>query len=696
MFPSPKKLIILLVCLLSPSLQAQSSFADQVLHQTDTLREAYIGKELQQAFKADTGAAVAMVEKAAPALPKALTALMYSKAGFEMNKQKGHTRALYFFRKAYAVYHTLNLPDKKIEAIIGVSRAFMLKDETDSAMNMILQELKRVQGNNLYEAVLYNRAGVIFKELKDDVKAMGYLKKADQKFPAAEKLSGQFLISRIDNDKNLGVLYRNRKSFDTALFYLNRSLQEAERIHNDRWIGIDLNSLGILYNEIGNYPKAIECLERSVKLKVDADNKIGIATSYGNLGNLYQKIHNYKKAEEYYVSEYQLANETKDLKGLGEASKNLYELYDAMQQPQRAYPFLKEAFKARDSIYKFNIASESARLEAIYENEKKSKEIELSNFKNEELNKNLELKNRTQNMLITGALLLLIFLAWALWSYRGKRQANQELNRKNSEISQQKILAEHQNKEILDSINYAQKIQSAILPRETEFRERFGDAFVMFRPKHIVSGDFYWISEKGRDIFYATADCTGHGVPGGFMSMLASSLLNEIVNESHIHEPAEVLNALRQRIIQALKQKGEVGENKDGMDMSFCRFHRDSRTLTVAGANNAVWIVRQGELEIMKADKFPVGISSGELKPFTQKESVLGPGTMIYTFTDGYPDQFGGEKGKKFMYKQFQELLLCNHALSCEEQSRALEKGFRNWKGSLEQVDDICVIGVRV
>lgn len=178
--------------------------------------------------------------------------------------------------------------------------------------------------------------------------------------------------------------------------------------------------------------------------------------------------------------------------------------------------------------------------------------------------------------------------------------------------------------------------------------------------------------------------------------MLASSLLNEIVNESHIHEPAEVLNALRQRIIQALKQKGEVGENKDGMDMSFCRFHRDTRTLSVAGANNAVWIVRNGELEIIKADKFPVGISSGELRPFTQKETVLEPGTMVYTFTDGYPDQFGGEKGKKFMYKQFQELLLSNHALSCEEQSRALEKGFRNWKGSLEQVDDICVIGVRV
>ena len=696
MFLSPKNLIILLACLLVLRLQGQPSFAGQVLQQTDTVREAYIGKALQQAFKADTALAVAMVEKAASALPKALAALMYSKASFELNKQKGHARGLSFYRKAYRIYQALNLPDKTVETSIGISKTFMLKDETDSAMNMVLLELKRVQGNSLYEAVLYNRAGVIFKELKDDAKAMEYLKKADRKFPATEKLSGQFLISRIDNDKNLGVLYRNRKSFDTALFYLNRSLQEAERIRNDRWIGIDLNSLGILYNEIGNYPKAIECLERSVKLKVDADNKIGIATSYGNLGNLYQKIHNYKKAEEYYLSEYQLATETKDLKGLGEASKNLYELYDVMEQPQRAYPFLEEAFKARDSIYKFNIASESARLEAIYENEKKSKEIELSNFKNEELNKNLELKNRTQNMLILGALLLLVFLAWALWSYRGKRQANRELNRKNSEISQQKILVEHQNKEILDSINYAQKIQSAILPKEAEFRERFEDAFVMFRPKHIVSGDFYWISEKGRDIFYATADCTGHGVPGGFMSMLASSLLNEIVNESHIHEPAEVLNALRQRIIQALKQKGEVGENKDGMDMSFCRFHRDTRTLTVAGANNAVWIARKGELEIIKADKFPVGISSGELRPFTQKETVLERGTMIYTFTDGYPDQFGGEKGKKFMYKQFQELLLSNHALSCEEQSRALEKGFRNWKGSLEQVDDICVIGVRV
>lgn len=696
MSPSQKHLFLFLFWFQVAQLNAQNSFADRILRQADTSREHYVQTELPALFKNDSTLAFREVNASALKLPERLAASLFFKAAMEANKLKAYSRALYLYRRACYSYRKLGMPDKAIEAVMGISKTFVLRDELDSATHSVFSELKKVQGNALYEAALFNRAGVIFKEIKDNRKAMDYLLKADKKFQQTDSLYGQFLICKIDNDKNLGVLYRNRKSYDTALFYLNRSLAEAERIHNERWIGIDLNSIGILYKETGNYSKAIECLERSVKLKADADNKTGIATSYGNLGNLYQYIHNYPKAEAYYQSAYELAKEVRDIKTLGESSKNLYELYDETGQIQRAYPFLKEAFMAKDSIYHSNIAAESARLEAIYENQQKSKEIELSNFKNEELNKNLELKNKTQNILIAGALLLLLFLAGALWSYAGKRKANLELNRKNSEINEQKILVEHQNKEILDSINYAQKIQSAILPTEVEFKERFKDAFVLFKPKHIVSGDFYWISEKEDAVFYATADCTGHGVPGGFMSMLASSLLNEIVNENDVHEPAEVLNLLRQRIIQSLKQKGEVGENKDGMDMTFCRIHKPTAILTVAGANNPAWIIRDGQVEIMKADKFPVGISSGSLQPFTQKDIVLKPGDMVYTFTDGYPDQFGGEKGKKFMYKQFQELLVKAHRLAAAEQFRILSNTLAEWKGSLEQVDDICVIGVRI
>lgn len=696
MSPSLKHLFLVLFCFPLAPLYAQSALADKILRQADTARERYIQTELPDLFMKDTSLAFREVNEAGPKLPERLAATLFFKAATEANKHKAYSRALYLYRKACYYYRRLAVPDKVIETVIGISKTFILRDELDSATHCVFSELKKVPGNALYEAALFNRAGVIFKEMKDNRKAMDYLLKADAKFQQTDSLYGQFLICKIDNDKNLGVLYRNRKSYDTALFYLNRSLAEAERIHNDRWIGIDLNSIGILYKEIGNYPKAIECLERSVKLKADADNKTGVATSYGNLGNLYQYIHNYKKAETYYRLAYDLAKEVRDIKTIGESSKNLYELYDETGQTQKAYPFLKEAFLAKDSIYSSSIAAESAKLEAIYENQKKSKEIELSNFKNQELNKNLELKNRTQNILIAGALLLLLFLAGALWSYAGKRKANTALNRKNSEISEQKILVEHQNKEILDSINYAQKIQSAILPTELEFKERFKDAFVLFKPKHIVSGDFYWISEKEDTVFYATADCTGHGVPGGFMSMLASSLLNEIVNENEVHEPAEVLNLLRQRIIQSLKQKGEVGENKDGMDMTFCRIHKPTNTLTMAGANNPVWIIREGQVEIIKADKFPVGISTGSLRPFTQKEVALRPGDMVYTFTDGYPDQFGGEKGKKFMYKQFQELLTKAHGLAAAGQLRLLSDTLAEWKGSLEQVDDICVIGVRI
>jgi serine phosphatase RsbU (regulator of sigma subunit)/TPR repeat protein len=686
---------LLFFCLFITAINAQATFTNKVLQQADTAKERFIKEELHRLFVSDTSYAIQEIKTAATKLPKNLTAHLYTCAAIEELKLKSYSRAIHFQRLAYNVYKELQKKDKQIELITAISRAFMAKEETDSAMNVVLSELAMVQHDARYEAALLNRAGVLFKEMKSDEKAMDYLLKADEKFKETDSLYGHFLISKIDNDKNLGVLYRNKKSYDTALFYLNRSLVEAERIHNDHWISVDLNSLGILYRDIKNYPKAIECFERSVKLKAGADNTMGVATSLGNLGNIYEKINNPEKAEEYYKKAYELGVGN-DIRIVLESAANLYRFYDSQGRQQKAYPYLKQAFEAKDSVFRFNIAAESAKLEAIYENQKKSKEIEIGNFKNEELNKNLELKNRNQKILIIGALLLLAFSGWALWSYIGKRKANKELNQKNEEVHQQKLLVEHHNKEILDSINYAQKIQQAILPKEVELKALFKDAFVLFKPKNIVSGDFYWLSEKGSYVFYATADCTGHGVPGGFMSMLASSLLNEIVNEGNIHEPSEILNLLRQRIIQALKQKGEVGENKDGMDMTICRINKRENELVAAGANNQVWIINNSELEIIKANKFPVGISSGELLPFTQKTISLVPGSVVYTFTDGYPDQFGGAKGKKFMYKQFQELLTKLHHLPCSEQLSMLESNFNDWKGELEQVDDVCIIGIRI
>ena len=315
--------------------------------------------------------------------------------------------------------------------------------------------------------------------------------------------------------------------------------------------------------------------------------------------------------------------------------------------------------------------------------DKKIKDLEFENSQNE-LHKQLQL-----NFLFIAGLVLMALLAFFVFrSYRLKKRANHELEEKN-------YLIEEKNKEITDSILYAEKIQRAILPAMNELEQLFPRSFVLFKPKDIVSGDFYWTAKMNQSIFYATVDCTGHGVPGGFMSMLGNSLLNEIILEKKITEPAEVLDMLRIKIIMALKQTGASGENKDGMDMILCRIDASENKLTYAAANNPLWLVRDGKLTEYAADKQPVGVSVMEVKQFTQHLIPLQKNDLIYTFTDGYADQFGGPKGKKFKYKQFEKLILQNHSLPLEEQRKKLDEVHEDWKKGLVQVDDILVIGIK-
>ncbi|MGQ9620908.1 MAG: SpoIIE family protein phosphatase [Bacteroidales bacterium] len=273
---------------------------------------------------------------------------------------------------------------------------------------------------------------------------------------------------------------------------------------------------------------------------------------------------------------------------------------------------------------------------------------------------------------------------------------NADLEVKNAEIMRQKDIIEQKNQSITDSIQYARRIQTAVLP-QLDFLTEWGiESFIMFRPKDIVSGDFYWGKKKDSKIIIAAADCTGHGVPGAFMSMLGNAFLDEIYNTTDITDPAGVLNILREEVITALKQKGITGEARDGMDISLCIINKESSTIGFAGANNPLYLIRDNQLIKVPADKMPIGIHFTEFVPFTNHTLNFRKGDIIYLFSDGYADQFGGQKGRKFMYKPFQNLLLQNHNLPMEQQKIILEKTFDEWMGSYEQVDDVLVIGIRI
>lgn len=279
--------------------------------------------------------------------------------------------------------------------------------------------------------------------------------------------------------------------------------------------------------------------------------------------------------------------------------------------------------------------------------------------------------------------------------HMGVRVFKQENLAYAGQIDQQRRVLEEKNHEITDSINYARRIQDALIPSEQEFNAHFKEAFVLFRPKDIVSGDFYWITRRQGKIYYATADCTGHGVPGGFMTMLGISFLDEIINEKGVEKPAAILDALRDRLVHTLKQSGTAGESKDGMDIVLCCIDLQSNTLDFAAANNSLYVLRNGSLADHKGDRQPCGFYHNS-RPFTDHRISLQPGDCVYTFSDGYADQFGGPKGKKFKYKQLQETLLASHYKSFAEQKRGFGQVFDAWKVPLEQVDDVLLVGIKI
>lgn len=275
------------------------------------------------------------------------------------------------------------------------------------------------------------------------------------------------------------------------------------------------------------------------------------------------------------------------------------------------------------------------------------------------------------------------------------RDQKNEVEKQRDVAEEQKSIVQRKNEEILDSINYSKRLQDAILPSVATIKEEFEDAFVFFKPKDIVSGDFYWMEKYEGLTMLAVADCTGHGVPGAMVSVVCANALNKVVLEMGKTDPAEILDHTRNLVIETFSKSSD--DVKDGMDISLCVFNKDKSKLSWAGANNPLWIIRDGkkEVEVIKADKQPIG-KYGLSKPFTTHNILINKSDQIYLFSDGYVDQFGGPKGKKLKSSKFKELLVSMSDEKMEYQKTNLEKSLSSWQGNLEQIDDICVVGVMI
>jgi serine phosphatase RsbU (regulator of sigma subunit) len=502
-----------------------------------------------------------------------------------------------------------------------------------------------------YVGYLYMNTGVAYKKLNDNQKALEYFHKSQEIFT---KIGFKPGLAQVNGE--IGTFYAERGDYNRALRYAEDALNVYKSLGEKLLIGQALRQLGEIYQKAGSYATSLQYYKQSIEIFKELNAKKELLDSYENMASVYSSIGNYKQAYEYY----------------------------------KIYSNLKDSVLSEDYLRQMQ------ENEARYENEKKENEIKLQ--KAELAKKDAESKRKSIFLLAVGLIALMVmgFSIIIFKQYAEKKKANILLAEQNDQIKKQHDQIFQQKKEITDSIHYASRIQRAVLPSPKVLEDYNIQYFILYKPRDIVSGDFYWINAKDSKIIVTAADCTGHGVPGAFMSMLGMALLNEITSKSEVTTASQILDELRTLVIKSLHQSGSVEETKDGMDMALCVFDSDLKRVQFAGAFNPLYLVRGNELIEGPADRMPVGFHDKQTTSFTNTEIPLQPGDTLYIFSDGYVDQFGGENGKKFMAKRFKQLLIDIHDKAMEEQKQILDTTITEWRGELDQVDDILVIGMRV
>lgn len=663
---------------------------------------------------------------------KKQTAICLMRIGGTYTMQGNYQLSLEYMQSALKINEEIGNQEEQANCMMNIGTAYLYMSNHQLALNYFYKALKLYEASKNYEnmALCIGNIGTVYSYQNDYKKALEYYFKALK----IARITGN-KDRQIQNLINIGSAYDQQNNFSTALenyFKAKELIEETQ----------DQNSLIVLYTNIGRiytnqnntaeafkyYNKALAIIEKSG----DLNNK---AVCFSNIAELYYKKGNFREAEKYIKNAIAIADSIGSLDNLTIYEQFISKVYDTTGQYKQALLHYKTAKALQDTLYSQENKKELVKKELTYEFDKKEAVLKAENEKQQAI---AAQKNIIIWLVTAGLLLVFIFAILAFRSLRITRKQKYIIELQRNEVSKQKEIADSQRiiaeelravaekqkevvqekqKEIVDSITYAKRIQTALLTSDNYIREHLpAEHFILFKPKDIVSGDFYWAlsiaqlpgwdlgtnniklakSFGKRNTFYLiTADCTGHGVPGAFMSMLNISYLNENVIERAIRLPHDILNAQRKEIIQALNPQGSKEESKDGMDCVLCAYDFDKMLLHFAAANSSLWQIRDGELTEYKGDKMPVGKYNEVIKPFTLQTIELQKGDIIYTSTDGFADQFGNN-GKKMMKKRFKEELLKIHHLPVNEQKEHLDKYFENWKGKNEQVDDVCIVGVKI
>lgn len=729
-------LVIFLCTFLYPTVSAQNAHVDSLLKVLATQKEdtakANTYYELSRTYLTELSDVKKVAEYAwkelalAQKIPyKKGIAQAMTNIAITYRMTGNYEMALYYDRKALGLMQEIGNVKGESTSLLNIGLTYSERGEYREALDYMRKglALKQKLGDRAGMARAFNNLANIFQNLGNYTEALKYhLNSLHMKEELNDKAGMASSYNNIGN-----VMYSQRR-FDEALNYYQKAASYHETVFNHRGIGNAYNNIGNIYSEKLQFKEALEYHFKALKAREISEDKPGIARSYNNIGTIYKKttklqpaltyqlksyalfheigdkkgiveaaggagiayeeLKNYSQALQYYTEMMKLAKEADFKEGIRDAYSNLASVYEKQNEYEKALQYTQLYNAEKDSLLNKENFKQVSELNTRYETDKKEKEILLLT-KDQQLNAKIIKQQQLVRWGLIGGLGLLSVSIFSIYRrYRFKQKANTILEKQKEEIQQKNLL-------ITDSIDYAQTIQEAVLPTKEEVSELIPNSFIFYKPKATVSGDFYWLGTVGEHTICAVADCTGHGVPGAFMSLLGYNMLENVVKDQSLTQPAAILDALNSEVINRLAENGSQESSKHGMDISLISINKENYRLHYAGAHNSLYVIREQELMELKADKMGIG-GVNTTTQFHNQSLKLRKGDMIYLFTDGFPDQIGGPKRKKFYYPPFKEFLLSISKLDVDEQRTRLNEAHTQWMGSFDQTDDILIIGIRI
>lgn len=604
-----------------------------------------------------------------------------------LNSIRGNVReALEYYHKSLTIQQKLGDKEGTATSLNNIGAIYNKQGNIQGALEYYHKSLKTYQEikNEFGQAQTLNNIGHIYQSQEEVDLALEYFHKSLKIFEKTDNKRG---VATLLN--SIGFIYFRKKNLPKAIDYYNQSLTIRKEIGDKKGLASSLNNLAAAHEHLGEIDQAMEyytkCLDEYGKI----DNRNGLSITYNNIGRMYYSIGEMDKARKYSLKGLELSQEMGMPGNIKGSALTLSKIYKEEGKGIKALEMFELYIEMRDSVINEQTKITAAKEQAKYEYEK------LKALDDAEYDKLITIKNKEKEKqkiisiaVSVGLLLVVVFLFFVFNRLKITRK--------------QKLVIEHQNKEIVSSINYAKRIQEAILPTKEYVKESLPNSFILYKPKDIVAGDFYWINKNNDTILFAAADCTGHGVPGAMVSVVCHNAMERTIREYKLSKPGEILDKSREIVEKQLNKAESIAtfsikNIRDGMDIALCSLNTKTNELMYAGAYNPLWIIRKNSdvIEEVKALRQSIG-RVDQPKAYETHQLNLNSGDTIYIFSDGYADQFGGPKGKKLMYRKFKELLLSIQEKNMEEQNTTINNYFEEWKGDMEQIDDVCVIGVRI